>query len=485
MEQTIFYSWQSDLPNSCNRGFIQDCLESAIKDLRGDPFFKNSIVIDRDTSGVAGSPDIGQTILSKINKSIVFLCDVSIVSDPSAKRQTPNPNVLIELGYALNKLGEGKIIMVMNSAFGGPELLPFDLKQKRVMTYDLPEGENKTETRKKLKSSLVNAIKAVLIEHEKLNIPVAQIVSVSPADDLIQAITTNRADKPRAIHTFMKWLKEELKKLDPSKLQGVQDDLLVEAIKQTVPLVKEFDRVADKIAAMNDIEAARALIKDFEHLLSLCYLQQGFAGSYSNTDFELFKFVSQEMFIILIGYFLKDEYYSSINTLLRTSIHNPNSPIGPVTTNFTALSFYSVLLDEVRRNRLIVNNQKRISIHADMLKERHETGTLAENLSWVEFKNADLFLYFYAFASDGTDSFHWWPRTLVYQGWSSPIPRFLIDATTNSGAQTLSDTFNIESREVFIETISKAIANLTRGMSQIDMFAEPFRGFDVKSIPTT
>ena len=34
MASIIFYSWQSDLPNSTNRGFIQAALEQAAKDHR-------------------------------------------------------------------------------------------------------------------------------------------------------------------------------------------------------------------------------------------------------------------------------------------------------------------------------------------------------------------------------------------------------------------------------------------------------------------
>ena len=30
MKKIVFYSWQSDLPNSTNRGFIQQSLENAV-----------------------------------------------------------------------------------------------------------------------------------------------------------------------------------------------------------------------------------------------------------------------------------------------------------------------------------------------------------------------------------------------------------------------------------------------------------------------
>lgn len=66
-------------------------------------------VIDRDTVGVSGSPDIGQTIFQKIDKAAVFVADVSIINAGSDEdRQTPNPNVLIELGYAMRAIGPAR-----------------------------------------------------------------------------------------------------------------------------------------------------------------------------------------------------------------------------------------------------------------------------------------------------------------------------------------------------------------------------------------
>jgi len=63
--KTIFYSWQSDLPNATNRGFIQKTLERAAKEIHIDQSISIEPVIDRDTTGVPGSPDIAATILDK------------------------------------------------------------------------------------------------------------------------------------------------------------------------------------------------------------------------------------------------------------------------------------------------------------------------------------------------------------------------------------------------------------------------------------
>ncbi len=159
---TVFYSWQSDLPNATNRGFIGDCLERAIKELRADPKLKVDPCLDRDTQNVPGSPDIASTIFDKIDRCGLFVCDVSVVNSSSSERPTPNPNVLIELGYAVKRLGWNRIVCVFNSAFGKVEKLPFDLRQRRVRCYNLQQGSDKAEQRKLLTGLLKADLRSIL-----------------------------------------------------------------------------------------------------------------------------------------------------------------------------------------------------------------------------------------------------------------------------------------------------------------------------------
>lgn len=135
MKVSIFYSWQSNLPNKTNRSFIQAAIEVALKEINKD----NRIVacIDRDTKDELGSPDIRTSIFNKINHSKFFICDISI-----NENQMPNPNVLIELGYAIKTLGWSKIICLFNSQTGKIEDLPFDINHNRVTAYT-PNSENK------------------------------------------------------------------------------------------------------------------------------------------------------------------------------------------------------------------------------------------------------------------------------------------------------------------------------------------------------
>lgn len=164
--KNIFYSWESDLPNNTNRGFIQGALEKAIKGLNKLSTIELEAAIDRDTLGLPGSPDITESIFRKIDESIAFVCDVSIISGET-KKHTPNPNVLIELGYAIKALTWDNIIMVTNTHFGKIEELPFDLRGKRILTYQVAvETDNRSTERNALVRKLTDAI-ATILSHEK------------------------------------------------------------------------------------------------------------------------------------------------------------------------------------------------------------------------------------------------------------------------------------------------------------------------------
>ncbi len=108
MEFTIFYAWQSDRPSGANRSFIEQAAKKAITELQAQAEFEDSPrpALDKDTQGVPGTPAIADSILQKIDECGVFLADVTYVATGDAATQRdakrlPNPNVLLELGYAI------------------------------------------------------------------------------------------------------------------------------------------------------------------------------------------------------------------------------------------------------------------------------------------------------------------------------------------------------------------------------------------------
>src|SRR5205823_3505023 len=133
---TLFFSWQIDTPPRTGRNFLRGVLEDACKAIGSDATIDDAlreITVDSDTLGVPGHPPIIDTILKKIDAASVFVADMTFVAERPGGGRVPNPNVLIEYGWALKSKGHERILCVMNTAYGEPsgEALPFDLRASR------------------------------------------------------------------------------------------------------------------------------------------------------------------------------------------------------------------------------------------------------------------------------------------------------------------------------------------------------------------
>lgn len=168
----VFYSWQMDMPRKTNKDFIRSALDEALKILAADIDLSDAdrleISIDQDTQGVLGSPDISKVIFEKISQSDIIVADVSIVTDANNARGHINSNVGIELGYALSAVSDRSLLKVMNTYGGGPDKLPFDLRNRRhPLQYLLPPDSSSTQItqeRNSLASKLARVLKEYIAE---------------------------------------------------------------------------------------------------------------------------------------------------------------------------------------------------------------------------------------------------------------------------------------------------------------------------------
>jgi len=163
-EITIFYSWQSDLPDDTNRRAIRTSLREASNKVENE-FSNDNVVItlDEATRAVSGSPNIPATILEKIEASDIFIADVSIINSSTIdSRPCPNPNVVYELGFATAHLGWERIIMLFNTKYGELSAdLPFDFDRHRVSIFTVNDKSDK-DGKNKLSNLLFIAIKSIL-----------------------------------------------------------------------------------------------------------------------------------------------------------------------------------------------------------------------------------------------------------------------------------------------------------------------------------
>jgi len=191
----IFWSWQNDADPKRHRHFIKGSLDDAIAavalELEVDPAERPEI--DHDVKGAQGAVEIANTIMDKIAASAIFVADVTPITRTENGKALPNPNVMVELGWAFNKPGFARHIYVMNTAKGfTADDLPFDIRHRLVMTYELADGAEKKAkegVKKTLVKELTYAIKTNLEDHLDEKAAQTEIVCVpaNPDDPSVRA----------------------------------------------------------------------------------------------------------------------------------------------------------------------------------------------------------------------------------------------------------------------------------------------------------
>lgn len=192
--------------------------KKAIKELNRENEFDIEHSIDKDTNEEGGTPHIADTIFSKIAKAAFFVADISIVNPDYSGRKTPNPNVLLELGYAARVLGWNRIICIFNEDFGPYNDLPFDLRFRRPLTYSL-NGKDKLSVRKDVVSKLKDNIKWSSDQNMPANVEVGQYIVLE-----VNALDIYFQDK---IHEILKsqYFQENYPYINNNYIIDIWDDM--------------------------------------------------------------------------------------------------------------------------------------------------------------------------------------------------------------------------------------------------------------------
>ena len=487
MSFTIFYSWQSDLNNAVNRGFIQTALEKSATTLRRDEAISVEPRVDHSTLGVPGSPEIAQTIFAKIDECQLFVGDVSIINHGNVGRRTPNPNVLVELGYALKSLGPERVILVMNTAYGGPEDLPFDLRMRRTVLYNMPqEATERSTERKALEQRLNVAVRAIIEHHEQTATP-----PVPPGPSLleraVEAVGNGSPQQAALVGDYLAELGGRLDQLAPdydaAERDGMPlDEALVTALDGTRGVVAEFTGLARAIASADAPDAARAAYEGFRHILERYEPRPPQPGkgsvSFRSVDFDFYKFLGHELFVTLFAALIGSRRWATVGDLLADPIYVGRYRHGEsATLHFTKVSKRIDLL-ESRKQRTRSNQ---ISLHADLLHTRHTEGELAAVAPANDFEDADYFLYLRSVVeSEEEDTWQVWLAYSTLYMFSRP-PRFLVEAERVGRAQTISDSLGVGDIEVMRQRVQERGGGVQRLFTQAyDL--NPLRTIDLSRI---
>ena len=277
-----------------------------------------------------------------------------------------------------------------------------------------------------------------------------------------QAIQEGRPGAAAAVREFFAVMTKELEDSAPDlSTSGEVDELLIPALEATKPLVVEFASVANAVAQSGSVEYAKALYKGFDRILEHYNHAPGVSGSYYEHQFDFFKFLGHELFVMLFAALIREGRWEVVKELLDEGIYVQNAEGGRADlVQFDYVSEYIKLL--VYRNQRL--DLRRLSLHSDILKERHSQGDLAEVAPHESFVEADYFLAMRSL-KDGKDDDG--PFYSAWRAWSvlhttGGGPRFLVEAKSKKVAERLCDTLGLSDVDQLRGRISTTRTYLSR-----------------------
>lgn len=229
MNVTVFYAWQADTPYKVNHGFIEEAANAACERINRDSEQSWNVRVESGAEGAPGMCDIPAEILKKIRNCDIFLADMTLVGLTEKQKKLPNSNVAFELGYAAACHDFGRLVPVVNEAFGAVEEQVFDVKRRWALRYHVaPKSDDtKLEEKKQSLSEKLEEIFRDVIAKEVEPLRKKQIASV---------------DHGIAQREFADLLSE-------SQYHGIKKPAVIYAIKFAWPNPEAFQLMQDAIGA--------------------------------------------------------------------------------------------------------------------------------------------------------------------------------------------------------------------------------------------
>ena len=353
---------------------------------------------------------------------------------------------------------------------------------RRVIRYQMPkEAEERASERKKLESVLAEGIRTILNGIDAPT-PGEPIQPLSVAEQAQQAIEAEHPKQAGLVRQYMDRLAEEITTFTPSFAENESDrwdEQLLEALGASTDLVSKHTRLAASIALMGAADAARAMYKGFARILNLYTYQSGFSGQYHAFDQDLARFLGHELFVSFCACLIQEERWELLANLLDETLYARDRNFGLMeAVPFTELSEPIRLLTH-RKQRLKSNH---ISLHADLLHDRHTQGDLGQAMPLERFMEADYFLFLRGQLKPAEAS-----RLIVWLPWSTlslrQPPHYLVEATSATYAQQLLRPLAVPDISTFRKRYAERASKLVGLWQESGGFwFDPLRNFDPERI---
>lgn len=350
MKRKVFYSWQSNHPKT--RRHIEKTLLDVIKEISDTPALEESprVELDKDTKGAVGAVNIGATIKEKINNCGIFLADVSIIDRGKSGKGIVNQNVMFELGYAIGKHTEEKVIQVANIDLGRMEELPFDIAHQRTIGFSIKKDNKAILLKRSLKEAIVAHLDS-LANEEKIN------KTQSYKDSLIRVIENGKPAK-KTIRDYFANTYEQYLDLSPGVFnEGVAAEEytanVYNAYCATKDIAIELHEILEKAAEYERADILEQAYKSIQIILDH-YAEISKNTSISHEiSIEYYSLIINEIISLIVGSIVDSKSWTILPTIAKIRLINPSSLL-PIANNIdleniTTINYPEHVLDHYKK----------------------------------------------------------------------------------------------------------------------------------------
>ena len=262
---------------------------------------------------------------------------------------------------------------------------------------------------------------------------------------LLEAIRNTRPHAHGALVEYFNLFSENLEKfrLAPSNGANDFDQQVVDSIEQFIPARNELIEVFGAIAQYdNTTTTAPVVHKFFESLIKYINRPEG-VNSYHKWDWDNLKFIVHESFLLCIAVFLKHERFDLVEYMLKQRYYlEKDEDYGR--SAMESFGVFRCYLESLK-NRSTRLELRRLSLHADILKER----CTDSGISFNHVMQADFLLYL-AEAMQGIKEKRrqsWWPETLVFKSFHGGTFEIFLRSESTEYFNRLALTLDIQRKD--------------------------------------
>lgn len=434
MKRKIFYSWQSN--HQKTRRHIEKALLDVIKEISDTPELEKPrrVELDKDTKGTVGAVNIGATIKEKINNCGIFLADVSIIDRGKSGKGIVNQNVMFELGYAIGKHTEEKVIQVANTDLGRIEELPFDIAHQRTIGFSIEKDNKATSLKRNLKEAIVAHLDS-LANEEKIN------KTQSYKDSLTGAIE-NRKPAKKTIRDYFANTYEQYLDLSPGifKEGATEEEYaanVYDAYCATKDIAIELHEILEKAAEYERADILEQAYKSIQIILDHYAKISKNTSMIYGISIEYYSLIINEITSLIVGSIIDSKSWTILPKIAKIRLINPGNLLRVANNidleNITTINYPEYVLDHYEK----LKNKNFMLPTTQLLQER-----FADNLSLLQTYLDGNIIQYLIFGK-----FPWLLGVLIGPSWERYIPEFIEKLKDNDFLCMICEIINSSSPE--------------------------------------